>query len=475
MCQHFFHNKNEWKKFQKNSPTTTTANYQQQRDNHSNLSTTTTTTSIVISEMNDSLSNSSVVHHRGGVGVVGGGGRRNLISSSSSFVNRQQPNSNELSPSLPLPIVNQQNIMSVVPSAPSIGHDLFNNENEADIVFLVGPDKNKLWRFPAHSSFLKNVSQYFATITNDPNNNNNKEIKIDWCDPEIFEIILKYAYLEQLTLNSVEKTLKIFETSNRFQLFSLSKHCLTFLFDQCNNENVIKQLSFFKHYFQILPLEKYSPTHHMISKELLEPIMQLLRHCFNVIDMNCNKILDSDEFLLLSNQELIVSILSRDTLNIDSELDIYNALCRWSNHQCKQQRLELTAENKRKVLGDLIYLPRYLIMKRNEFIDGPYKDEILKRDEKEILLKILNNDDNIELPDAMKPYKMRIARHYDNTNNDCDNNNDNNDDQTTNIQPKLTKSLSYEKGFNEKKKRSVQKRFVKGFVNVMVLIIRVLD
>lgn len=284
----------------------------------------------------------------------------------------------------------------------------------------------------------------------------------------------RYAYLEELTLNSIEKTLKLFEASNRFQMFSLSKHCLTFLFNQCNNGNVLKQLAFFKHYFQILPLEKYSPSHQMISKELLNPIMQLIRRCFDVIDLNCNKILDSEEFLLFSNQELVAAILSRDTLNIDSELDVYNALCRWANHQCKQQRLELIDENKRQVLGDLIYLPRYLIMKQNEFIDGPYKDGILKNDEKEILLKILN-DENIELPDAMKSYKMRISRHYE-TNIDCDNN-DNDDQYDTTIitQPRLTKSSSYEKGFSEKKKRSVQKKFVKGFFNVMVLIIKVLD
>lgn len=173
MCQHFFNNngKNEWKKYQKYS------GGQQQNNmkttNMSSMNSNLLQTSIVINEMNDM----NVIAHRS----------RNVISSSS--INKQ-PTMNELSSSSS-PISVDQNIMSVVPSAPSIGHELFNNENESDIVFLVGPDKNKLWRFPAHSAFLKDVSPYFAAITNDPNNNNNKEIKIDWCDPEIFEIILK--------------------------------------------------------------------------------------------------------------------------------------------------------------------------------------------------------------------------------------------------------------------------------------------
>lgn len=81
--------------------------------------------------------------------------------------------------------------MVIIPSAPTIGHHLYNDEKDADIVFLVGLEKNNLWRFPAHSLILKNTSSYFRKIIIGKNNNNNREIIIDWCDPLTFEIILK--------------------------------------------------------------------------------------------------------------------------------------------------------------------------------------------------------------------------------------------------------------------------------------------
>lgn len=80
---------------------------------------------------------------------------------------------------------------SIAPSAPTIGHELFNNENEADVTLLVGFDKNKQWRFPGHSIVLNNASSYFRNLISDTNNNNNKEISINFCEPETFRIILK--------------------------------------------------------------------------------------------------------------------------------------------------------------------------------------------------------------------------------------------------------------------------------------------
>lgn len=80
---------------------------------------------------------------------------------------------------------------SIAPSAPAIGHELFNNEDQADVTLLVGFDKNKQWRFPGHSIVLNNTSNYFRNLISDTNNNNNKEIIINFCEPETFRIILK--------------------------------------------------------------------------------------------------------------------------------------------------------------------------------------------------------------------------------------------------------------------------------------------
>ena len=82
-----------------------------------------------------------------------------------------------------------------LPSAPSLGYILFNNEEQADVIFLVGTHKDNIWRFPAHCEIIKNSSSFFnavsVTIEREKRNNNLLEIPINWCEPEIFQMILK--------------------------------------------------------------------------------------------------------------------------------------------------------------------------------------------------------------------------------------------------------------------------------------------
>lgn len=85
----------------------------------------------------------------------------------------------------------------VNPSAPSHSSLLFNNEEQSDLVFLVGMDETNVWRFPVHSCVIQEASPLFKDIVcaeNSDNNNNlidKPQVKINWCDPDTFHIILK--------------------------------------------------------------------------------------------------------------------------------------------------------------------------------------------------------------------------------------------------------------------------------------------
>lgn len=82
-----------------------------------------------------------------------------------------------------------------LPSAPSPGLVLFNNEEQSDMVFLVGKEENKLWRFPAHSFILEDSSPFFKALATARKekaaNNERTEIRVNWCEPETFHAILK--------------------------------------------------------------------------------------------------------------------------------------------------------------------------------------------------------------------------------------------------------------------------------------------
>ena len=80
------------------------------------------------------------------------------------------------------------------PSAPSPGLLRYNNEDEADVVFLIETeDQKQPWRIPAHSVVLESVfSEYFASIAATAMISKKPlEVRIKNCDPDTFEAVLK--------------------------------------------------------------------------------------------------------------------------------------------------------------------------------------------------------------------------------------------------------------------------------------------
>ena len=86
------------------------------------------------------------------------------------------------------------------------------------------------------------------------------------------------------------------------------------------------------------------------------------------------------------------------------ELEVFNAVKRWSTRECKRQRLELTSENRRRVLEGAQYLVRYLIIPKEDFKTGPFKSGLLTSEEAEAVLTNLgaiNEVSAVDLPDHL--------------------------------------------------------------------------
>merc|ERR1719264_297607 len=93
----------------------------------------------------------------------------------------------------------------------------------------------------------------------------------------------------------------------------------------------------------------------------------LMKECLEVIDSEASYVLQCEDLedLDLSALNLVVC---RETLNVKSETEVFNALVRWSGRECKRQRLEMTNGNRRKVLEGCQYLVRYLTMSQEELL-----------------------------------------------------------------------------------------------------------
>lgn len=118
---------------------------------------------------------------------------------------------------------------------------------------------------------------------------------------------------------------------------------------------------------------------------------RLFFKCFTILDANAEFILKSD-YVNKIDHSLLIDILSRDTLKIESELTTFDLVRRWSSQACLKTRKNLVSENKRLLAGKALYLVRYLTMSKEEFLEGPYVSDLLISEEKLVLLNAIHND-----------------------------------------------------------------------------------
>ncbi|EHH59037.1 hypothetical protein EGM_09036, partial [Macaca fascicularis] len=102
---------------------------------------------------------------------------------------------------------------------------------------------------------------------------------------------------------------------------------------------------------------------------------QLASLCLENIDKNTADAITAEGFTDI-DLDTLVAVLERDTLGI-REVRLFNAVVRWSEAECQRQQLQVTPENRRKVLGKALGLIRFPLMTIEEFAAGPAQSGIL--------------------------------------------------------------------------------------------------
>ena len=131
----------------------------------------------------------------------------------------------------------------------------------------------------------------------------------------------------------------------------------------------------------------------------------LLRSCWKFIDKECKDVLESEEFLEVDKMDLI-ELVKRDTLNI-KEIDLFVAINRWAENECKKLKFEAHGKQRRQILGEQILKNlRYPVMEENEFCDIVCNTELLSLSETR---ELLNYFSERSLPVRF----MQTVRQYD--------------------------------------------------------------
>uniref|UniRef100_A0A2K6E872 BTB domain containing 2 n=1 Tax=Macaca nemestrina TaxID=9545 RepID=A0A2K6E872_MACNE len=178
------------------------------------------------------------------------------------------------------------------------------------------------------------------------------EIELPDVEPAAFLALLKFLYSDEVQIGP-ETVMTTLYTAKKYAVPALEAHCVEFLKKNLRADNAFM----------------------LLTQARLFDEPQLASLCLENIDKNTADAITAEGFTDI-DLDTLVAVLERDTLGI-REVRLFNAVVRWSEAECQRQQLQVTPENRRKVLGKALGLIRFPLMTIEEFAAGPAQSGIL--------------------------------------------------------------------------------------------------
>lgn len=232
----------------------------------------------------------------------------------------------------------------------------FRNEGiGCDVEFIVGSERKHI---SAHRLVLGSGSKVFAAMFYGKMTEMESDQESASCDgravievpdvtPQAFTTLINFLYTD-LSIGSVKLdddiVMHTLYAAKKYDIRTLVLACVRYLMSCLTASNAVcllAQARFFD-----------------------EPF--LMKRCFDVIDANTDEALASPGLRDI-DRDTLMAILERSQLDPSNELVIFKAAQEWSEAECERQRLEITSENQRHVLGPALSLIRFPLMTVHEF------------------------------------------------------------------------------------------------------------
>ena len=244
---------------------------------------------------------------------------------------------------------------------------MFNNSDMSDISFTCeGSDQT----FYAHKYVLATSSAVFHAMFYGDLAEKNSIVHLSDTDEKSLEEFFRFLYTDKCNL-STDNVISVMYLSKKYIVPSLTEYVKAQLVREMEPANVLDILE------QAIHFEE----------------KDLEAKCWQVIEWRTSEVVNSANFINIK-QTTLASLLKRNNLTIP-ELDLFQAVLKWIDHQCSQKSLELTTENRRSVIGEAMYDFRFNAMKQEEFAEHVSKSGLLTTDE---LVPIYENFSKVESP-----------------------------------------------------------------------------
>lgn len=244
------------------------------------------------------------------------------------------------------------------PTAPPLNEISRNESTYVDFIILGNKENysvraDKLSILNSNTELAKMVRAERFTVNHNNINASNFEILVRFIETKFVRFT-----------DDIKTTLNILELASMFQCHDLEIACVKELDLKMTVENVSDIFKALRYYStSTVQIVTTKPKPLVSSEEFLNA---LFYNTLQFIDQHAAEVLVNPEMNSLRFEELEI-IIKRDALQISTETIIFDLLAEWSIKECERKILEPSEENRRRVLGGLIYTPRYLNMKYDDF------------------------------------------------------------------------------------------------------------
>ncbi|XP_066940027.1 BTB/POZ domain-containing protein 6-like isoform X2 [Macrobrachium rosenbergii] len=344
----------------------------------------------------------------------------------------------------------------------SVSYHLFENEDGSDVILMVGEGSYRE-RVPAHSWVLAAGNQYFRALFQGPFADRHKKTYDIPNDPKGFQNLLRWLYRNECGIQSMDSAIITLQVAIEYLCPELAELCVEYIGKHLRVSNVLKVLQFTWRYCPSAQMADDSQASAPLSPAPSAPSLEVMfgpdqggphqfgaadrlqqldisqnplhntnqlpnpseetefqdptaccsdlyNVCLEVVDSATESVLVSEPLEELDYRTLQL-ILKRSTLNIKNEVSILQAVQRWSTAECKRRMLPLTSENRRAVLGDLLYHVRFLNMTNEQL---QQTSSLLTADEFNYLATRISGHTPATVPATLNPHlpMMSTPRHH---------------------------------------------------------------
>jgi len=179
----------------------------------------------------------------------------------------------------------------------------------------------------------------------------------------------RFIYYDEVNLNG-EVVMGCMHASKKYQLQGLASRCETFLKQHISTSNVCtihEQANFYD-------------------------VPQLVNQCMEYITQNAKQVFANDDVLVLSATSML-SVLDRE-LQME-EMEVFTAVKRWAEHQCRLANKKPTGDVLRQYLGPILFKVRFPVLSNTQFVQHVSPTGILTLEEELTIFRHLADPQNV--------------------------------------------------------------------------------